>query len=179
MSAQIALSVQGQIISCTTDNTSDLFCKFIFYSGHEWSIVSGIDDGITQSSRVNHEKVSIWNYPIDIIYQSSKPSGWPQLIVAVYGENRFGNDTVVGYGAIHIPIQSGHHKINVPLFSRAPSNFLQRLQSWFSGSMPESISFGFIAGGESREIIKSESQGFITVTFDVVLSGLNKLDLLI
>jgi len=176
MSAQISLSVQGQIISCTTENTSDLFCKFSFHAGQEWSIISGIDDGVTQSSRVNDERTAIWNFPLEIVYQSPKPSGWPQLIIAVYGENRFGNESVVGYGAVHVPLQPGHHEMNVPLFSRAPSSFTQRLKSWFTGSMPESISFNFIAGSESREIIKSESLGFVTASFDVILSGLKKLD---
>ena len=178
MSAQISVSISGQIVSCTVKNSSDIFCKYSIQAGHEWSIVSGIDDGVTQGARSDLENNAIWNYPIEVIYQSPKPCGWPQLIVAVYGENLFGNETVIGYGAVHIPMQPGHHELNVPLFSRVPSSFSQRFKSWFTGSMPETISFSFLAGGDSREIIKTESNGYITVSFDIILTGLNKLDIL-
>lgn len=179
MSAQFSVSINGQIVSCTTDNSSDIFCKFGFHAGQEWSIVSGIDEGVTQGSRADLEKVAKWNFPLEIIYQSPRPTGWPQLIVAVYGENRFGNETVIGYGAAYVPMQPGHHEFNIPLFSRAPSSFGQRIKSWFTGAMPESISFAFLAAGDSREIIKTESRGYITVKFDVILVNLNKLDLIV
>jgi hypothetical protein len=45
--------------------------------------------------------------------------------------------------------------------------------------MPEAINFNFIAGGDSREILKTESHGYIRVSFDVVISGLRKLDLIV
>ncbi|EAY16896.1 B9 protein [Trichomonas vaginalis G3] len=179
MSAQLSVSVSGQIRSCTVKNSSDLFCKFAFQAGHEWTIISGIDDGVTQGARANLDNVAIWNYPIDIIFQAPRPSGWPQLIVAVYGENTFGNETVIGYGAAYVPMQPGVHDVNIPLFTRVPSTFTQKFASWFTGSMPETIQFNLIAGGDSREIIKTESNGFISVQFNTILTGLNKLDLIV
>ena len=96
MSAQISVSISGQIVSCTVKNSSDLFCKFTIQAGHEWSIISGIDDCVTQGARADLENVAVWNFPIEVIYQSPRPTGWPQLICAVYGENIFGKETVVG-----------------------------------------------------------------------------------
>ena len=171
MSAQLVLSVQGQIISCTADNASDLFCKFGFNMGSDWTIISGCEDGVSQSARINLDHECTWNFPIDIVFQSPRPYGWPQIIFNVYG-----NKTVVGYGAVHIPTASGHHSFNVPLFSRAPSP-TERFTGFFTGRMPEAIAPNFIAGGDAREIFKTESHGYVRVTFDVVMSGLKKLDL--
>jgi B9 domain-containing protein 1 len=176
MAAELVLSVQGQLLSCCADNATDVFCKFSFNAGPEWSIISGCEDGITQASRVDMDHSCVWNYPIDVVFKSPKPFGWPQLICAVYGVNTFGNETVVGYGAFHLPTTSGHACFNVPMFSRAPTT-KERWVSWFSGRMPEAIAFNFIAGSGSRETMKTESQGFLKVSFDVVISGLKKLDL--
>lgn len=178
MAANLALVVSGEIESCTADNSSCIFCKFTYHYGSDWSIISGIDDGVTQGARPDSDKVSKWNFPIEAIFQSAKPTGWPQILVAVYGRNNLGKETVVGYGAAHLPMQPGTHKFNIPLFARAPSSFTQRIKSWFTGSMPESISFNLIATGESREIIRTESNGFITVSFNVIMTGLNKLGLI-
>lgn len=176
-SAQLVLSIQSQIISCTNQSADDIFCKYVFKQGPEWSIISGTEEGITQVSRASEEKESVWNHPVDIVFQSPKPFGWPQIIFSVFGRNQFGNETVVGYGAVHVPTMAGHHICNVAVYSRAPSSFIERLTSWFTGKMPESIADNFIAGGESRDIIKTESQGHIKISFDVVISGLKKLDL--
>lgn len=176
MSAQLVLSVQGQIISCMADNASDLFCKFDFKMGSDWSIIQGYDEGITQSARTDLEHECTWNYPLEIIFQSPRPFGWPQIIFNVYGYNLFGNKTVVGYGATHIPTTSGHHKFNVPLFSRASSQ-TEKFTGFFTGRMPEAIATTYIADGVQREILKTESHGYVRVSFDVVISGLKKLDL--
>ena len=175
-SPELVLSVQGQLLSCTADNATDLFSKFAYNTGPDWKIISGCDAGVSQTARTDLEHVCVWNYPIDAVFKSPRPFGWPQVIVSVYGVNLFGNETVVGYGAFHLPTSSGHTAFNVPLFSRAPST-TEKFVSWFTGHMPEAISFNFIAGGDSREIIKTESHGFVRVSFDVVISGLKKLDL--
>jgi B9 domain-containing protein 1 len=172
----LVLSVQGQILSCSADNATDLFCKFVFHTGADWTIISGCEDGISQTARVDIDHICIWNYPVDVVFKSPRPFGWPQVICSVYGVNLFGNQTVVGYGAFHLPASAGHHVFNVPLFSRAPTT-QEKLLSWFSGRMPETIAFNFLASGESREILKTESHGYIRVSFDVVISGLKKLDL--
>ncbi|KAH0799248.1 B9 domain-containing protein 1 [Histomonas meleagridis] len=176
MSAQLIVSVQGQIVSCHSDNTDDIFCKFGFAMGSDWSIISGADEGISQTSKVGIDHCCTWNFPIDAVFQSPKPFGWPQLIVSVYGENLFGKTTVIGYGACHIPTEAGHHSFNVALFSRAPTP-AERFTGFFTGRMPEAIAPNFIAGGDAREIFKTESHGYIKVSFDTVISGLQKLDL--
>ena len=178
MASQITISIQGQIVSCTTNIATDLFCKFVFISGPEWSIISGPEEGISQRARTDINKVCIWNYPIDVVFQGPKPFGWPQLVVAVYGLNLFGQETVVGYGAIHIPPQPGHHEVNLALFDRAPSSIGAKLKSWFSGDMPESIPLSTIATGDNREILRTESGGFVKVSLDIVLTGFKKFDLL-
>jgi hypothetical protein len=45
--------------------------------------------------------------------------------------------------------------------------------------MPEAINFNFIAVGDCREILKTESHGFTRVSFDVIISDLSKLDLIV
>jgi B9 domain-containing protein 1 len=178
MSAELVLSVQGQILSCLSDTGTNAFCRFVFHSGSEWTIISGAEDGVSQIARIDTDHTCTWNYPIDVVFKSPKPFGWPQVICSVYDVNYLGRQSVIGYGAFHLPTCAGHHVCNVPLFSRS-STVREKLLSVFSGKMPEAINFNFIAGGDSREILKTESHGYVRASFDVVISGLRKLDLIV
>jgi B9 domain-containing protein 1 len=177
-SAELVLSVQGQIMSCQADFGSELFCRFEFHAGSDWTIISGAEDGISQIARLGADHKCTWNYPIEVVFKSSKPFGWPQVICCVYGQNFLGAQIVVGYGLFHLPTSAGHHVFNVPLFARW-STVMQKIRSVVTGAMPELIRFNFLAGGESREALKTESHGHIRVAFDVVISGLKKLDLIV
>jgi B9 domain-containing protein 1 len=59
----------------------------------------------TTSSNLN--KSLVWNFPFDVTYRSTNPSGWPQIVVVVKGPDFFGRSTVRGYGSVHVPTSPG------------------------------------------------------------------------
>lgn len=179
MSSQpLIITVTGQIKECYTDRSKDLFCVFDYYVGTDWSIAMNSSDGkTTQTTKLTKENRCVWNYPIDVSFKTSKPSGWPQVIFAVWGHNRFGKDMVVGYGATHIPTTSGHHELRIPLFVPASSSKMQSLVGFFTGISPEFINMKFIAEGQNREVVRTDSQGYISVSLDILMRGLDTLGL--
>ncbi|XP_028669621.1 B9 domain-containing protein 1 isoform X1 [Erpetoichthys calabaricus] len=171
------LLVNGQIESANLPEFDDLYCKYCFVYGHDWSPVSGLEEGISQitsKSRVTQQDL-VWNFPIDITFKSTNPFGWPQVVVSVYGPDVFGNDVVRGYGAVHIPITPGRHKRTIPLFVPESTSRLQKFTSWFLGRRPEFTDPKVVAQGEGREVTRVRSQGFLTLSFNIVTKDLKKL----
>ncbi|XP_064479312.1 B9 domain-containing protein 1-like [Ornithodoros turicata] len=98
----------------------------------------------------------------------------PQLVVAVYGLDSFGNDVVRGYGAVHVPPIPGTHKKALHMFVPESSSFLQKLTSWVTGRRPEFIDFKTAARGEGREVTRTSSNGVVNVVFNVVSKDMKK-----
>ena len=175
----LTVTIQGQIKDCITTIANNIYCRYVFTYGRDWSIGHGSIEGVTQTSKRGKDNNCVFNFPLNVSFRSSKPFGWPQLVVALYGRNTFGNDMIVGYGAIHVPAQVGHHELEVPLFKPDSASLMQSLIGFFSGITPEYIDMKFISGGSDREVTKTKSQGMLNVEFDVLMGGLQKLDLII
>ncbi|KAH0791031.1 B9 domain-containing protein 1 [Histomonas meleagridis] len=173
----LIVTVQGHINECTTTLSNELYCKYIFSYGKDWSIGQGSIEGVTQVVKRGSDNSCVFNFPISVSFQSSQPFGWPQILIAIYGHNLFGNEMVVGYGASHIPLQPGHHEINIPLFVPASASMMQTIIGFFTGVSPEYVDLKFIANGANREVTKTKSQGQISVTFNVLMHGLQALEL--
>ncbi|XP_010001883.1 PREDICTED: B9 domain-containing protein 1 [Chaetura pelagica] len=137
----------------------------------------GLEEGISQITSKSHVSPStlIWNFPIDITFKSTNPSGWPQIVVSVYGPDFFGNDVVRGYGAVHVPFSPGRHTRTIPMFVPESTSRLQKFTSWFTGRRPEFTDPRVVAQGEGREVTRVRSQGFVTISFNVVTKDMKKL----
>ncbi|KAK8833869.1 B9 domain-containing protein 1 [Tritrichomonas musculus] len=175
----LIITIQGQINECTTIIANSIYCKYIFTAGRDWSVAQGSMEGITQTAKRGSDNVCVFNYPLNVSFKASKPYGWPQLIVALYGRNPFGNEMVIGYGAIHVPTQPGRHQLEIQLFRPASASIMQTIIGFFSGITPEYIDLKFIASGSDREVTTTRSQGTLTVTFNILLRGLQALDLIV
>jgi B9 domain-containing protein 1 len=83
--------------------------KYSIVHGPDWSIVSGIEEGVSQLSKSNLESNSavVWNFPVDVGFRSNNAFGWPQIVLSVYGMDTFGRDVIRGYGCVHLPMQPG------------------------------------------------------------------------
>ncbi|KAM5152208.1 B9 domain-containing protein 1 isoform 1-T1 [Mantella aurantiaca] len=171
------LDVTGQIDSAEFPEFDELYCKYCFVYGHDWAPASGVEEGISQiASKNRHIKQEIvWNFPVEITFKSTNPYGWPQIVVSVYGPDAFGNDVVRGYGAVHLPFTPGRHKKRIPLFVPESSSKLQKFTSWFTGRRPEFTDPKVVAQGDGREVTRVRSQGFLTLSFNVVTKDLKKL----
>ncbi|XP_075421911.1 B9 domain-containing protein 1 isoform X3 [Ascaphus truei] len=137
----------------------------------------GVEEGISQITSKNRgvRQALVWNFPIEITFKSTNPYGWPQIVVSVYGPDVFGNDVVRGYGAVHLPFTPGRHKRTIPMFVPESSSKLQKFTSWFMGRRPEFTDPKVVAQGEGREVTRVRSQGFLTLSFNVVTKDLKKL----
>ncbi|KAK5856525.1 hypothetical protein PBY51_008114 [Eleginops maclovinus] len=171
------LTVNGQIEGANYPEYDNLYCKYCFVYGHDWAPTSGLEEGITQitckGSQSSHKL--IWNFPLETTFKSTNPTGWPQLVVSVYGPDVFGNDVVRGYGATHIPFTPGQHTRTIPMFVPEPTWRLQKFTSWLLGRRPEYIDPKVVAQGEGREVTRVRSQGFVTVSFHIITKDMKKL----
>lgn len=171
------VTVQGTIDSCTTLRSDNLYCKYSFAYDGDWTSNNGATSGITASSHAEGTKPAIFNEPFHVSFDSTKPFGWPQIIVAVYGLNNFGNDMIVGYGGIHIPTIQGRHEVEIPLFTPEPTSFFQKFKSYFTGLYPEFIDTNTVAQGQNREILQTNSQGSVKLTILVTISDTEPMSL--
>ncbi|XP_061455717.1 B9 domain-containing protein 1 [Rhineura floridana] len=171
------LMVNGQIESAQFPEFDDLYCKYCFVYGYDWAPTSGLEEGISQITSKNRDiqQDLVWNFPIDITFKSTNPFGWPQIVISVYGPDLFGNDVVRGYGAVHIPFTPGRHRRTIPMFVPESTSKLQKFTSWLMGRRPEFTDPKVVAQGEGREVTRVRSQGFVTLSFNVVTKDMKKL----
>nr|XP_054499853.1 B9 domain-containing protein 1 isoform X2 [Agelaius phoeniceus] len=109
---------------------------------------------------------------------STSPSRAPTplaIVLSVYGPDFFGHDVVRGYGAVHVPFVPGRHKRTIAMFVPESTSRLQQLTSWFTGRRPEFTDPKVVAQGEGREVTRVRSQGFVTISFNVITKDLHKL----
>lgn len=173
----IHLTVQGTIDKCVSNSSCDMYCKFGFVSGQDWEAYAGSKAGVSYTTRVNAKHEAIFNYPVGISLRTQTPYGWPQIVLAVYGLNSFGNDKIVGYGAVHLPLKQGTHKLKVPLFSPRAESVFQKLTAYFTGLYPELIETNIVAQGPNREIMKTHSNGYVELTLNMVTNELEQYQL--
>lgn len=72
------LLINGQIewIDILAPAGSVWHCKYEFITGPDWTIVGGLEAGVSQTANVvrNGSKI-VLNFPIEIVYKSSNPYG--------------------------------------------------------------------------------------------------------
>lgn len=173
----IHLTVQGTIDKCVTNASCDMYCKFGFVSGQDWEAYAGSKAGVSYTTHVNAKHEAIFNYPVGISLRTNTPYGWPQIVLAVYGLNSFGNDKIVGYGAVHLPLKQGTHKLKVPLFAPQAESFFQKITAYFTGLYPELIETNLVAQGPNREVMKTHSSGYVELTLNMVTNELEQFQL--
>ncbi|CAD7937124.1 unnamed protein product [Amoebophrya sp. A25] len=160
-----------------------LMCVFSFQSGHDWTVVQGTTQGITQLACSAHPttKVSglfhgdprevVWNFPIGVTYKSTNAYGWPRLIVSVYGTDLCNRRVIKGYGSIHVPCTPGRHERTIRLFRPISSSWLVRFLGWLGGNPAQFVDPRIVAGTEGREVVRVQSGGKVKVIFNVLAKG--------
>ncbi|KAK6098066.1 hypothetical protein MT418_002132 [Batrachochytrium dendrobatidis] len=179
------LVCSGQIESAHFPEYDNLYCKFSFLFGQDWSILSGLEEGISQFAKgrqattvtdLGHPiKPCVWNFPVDITFKATNPYGWPQLLVTVYGLDTFGRDVIRGYGAVRIPTTSGQHTLYVSMFVPIATSPFNQFYSWVQGRPPEFLDPKFAAKSNGREITRVRSQGTVKVQLNVLTKDLESL----
>ncbi|KOX71538.1 B9 domain-containing protein 1 [Melipona quadrifasciata] len=171
------LSITGSIEHGDFYDVNNAYCKYGFHFGPEWSVIAGIEEGLTQMCKCSNDprNLAVWNFPLEVTFKSTNPHGWPQLIISVYGLDTFGHDVIRGYGVCHLPLETGHHEKRVSVYVPESSSALQRFAAWLTGRRPELIDPAILASGGGRELTRMRVEGIVTVTFNVVLKDFFKL----
>ncbi|XP_047348692.1 B9 domain-containing protein 1 isoform X1 [Vespa velutina] len=171
------LSITGSIEYAEFYNADNAYCKYGFHFGSEWSVVAGIEEGLTQMCKRSNDprNVIVWNFPLEITFKSTNPHGWPQLIMSIYGLDMFDHDVIEGYGVCHLPLITGHHEKKVSIYVPQSSSTLQQFAAWLTGKRPELIDPAILASGSGRELTRMKVQGHVILTFNVVLKDFLKL----
>ncbi|XP_014236788.1 B9 domain-containing protein 1-like isoform X2 [Trichogramma pretiosum] len=165
------LSLSGSVESGNFYEIGNAYCKYAYQFGQDWSIVAGIEEGLTQMSKCSNDsrRLAIWNFPLDIAFKSTSPHGWPQLLLSIYGLDSFGHDVIQGYGCCRLPPLTGRHEKRIAVYVPESSSLVQQFAAWITGRRPELVDIGILATGEGRELTRMRVQGYIDVTFNVVL----------
>ena len=130
----------GQISSAQFGSNDGLYCRYIFSFGPDWTILSGVDNGLSQTARVNpvySDEGVIWNFPIDVTFKSTNIYGWPRIAVSIYGVDFLGRDVIKGYCSAIIPLSPGQHLIIAPCYSPLSSSIVNQWSTWLWGNPPE------------------------------------------
>jgi B9 domain-containing protein 1 len=85
----------------------------------------------------NSEEQIVWNFPIDVSFNSTNVFGWPRIAISVYGIDFLGRDVIRGYGSALIPLSSGQHQIEIDMFNPLATSYLNDFASWLMGNPPE------------------------------------------
>lgn len=174
-SSSFFLMVTGQIECAQTSSTPlvntqlKLYCRYTFSYGPDWVVNHGVTEGITQiagsrralkgdDDQVVKGSVNVFNFPIEISFQSTNTYGWPRLCVSVYGIDFLGREKIRGYGSILLPINPGRYTKFLTTYRPVSGTALQQFISWLTASQPEYRDTTITARGEGRALTRVVSE---------------------
>lgn len=158
-----------------------LMCIFSMQHGPDWTLISGVPDGITQLACASVPASSfvtswrgglaevVWSFPLGMVYKSTSPFGWPRIVLTVYGTDLCNRRVVKGYGSVHVPCQPGKHTRTIRLYCPLSSSPLTRLLGALFGNPAQLVDPRILAGTDGREVIRVQSGGKVRVHFAVML----------
>jgi B9 domain-containing protein 1 len=139
-SSSFTVQCLGQIESGCFGGIDYLYCRYSFHYGADWNIISGLDTGLSQTackSRSAFDDTIIWNFPIDVTFNSTNVFGWPRIAICVYGIDFLGRDVIRGYGSALLPLIGGQHNLQVEMFTPLATSSLNHFMSLLMGNPPE------------------------------------------
>ncbi|EGI68878.1 B9 domain-containing protein 2 [Acromyrmex echinatior] len=106
------LHIVGQISSAKSFKQSHLLCKWNFYVGNGWKIISGHEEGQTQESCDFYTNNPVWDHPVDLHYTTQTIQNSPKLLLQVFGRDNYGRIIFLSYGVYNVPISSGSYVLD-------------------------------------------------------------------
>ncbi|KAL7470737.1 hypothetical protein ACHAXS_010993 [Conticribra weissflogii] len=164
------LMITGHIESAhyatSTAPTDQLYCRYSFSYGPDWEVVHGVSMGLSQIARQglilggyenfssHKNNATVWNFPIEISFQSTSPHGWPRLAISVYGFDFLGRDVIRGYASLLIPLTPGRHVKWVKAYRPISGSKCQQFVNWLLGTQPEYYDSKTVTRGEGRSVTR-------------------------
>ena len=151
---------------------NNLYCRYSFVYGPDWSITHGVESGITQMGRVpfGHatQHATAFNFPIEISFQANNIHGWPRIVVAVYGLDFLGRDVARGYVSVLCPLTPGMHVKCAKLYTPCSSNIMQSFSNLIYGVQPEFYDSKFVTQDQGRALTFVEGTGTVKLMLNVL-----------
>ena len=148
-STSFFLMVTGHIESASSHSSTclndKLYCRYSYsYGSEDWKIVHGVSHGYSQiatqgvvsSNDDEGGNVIVWNFPIEISFQSSNPQGWPRLALSIYGLDFAGRDVLRGYASMLVPMSPGRHTKYLKTYRPVSGSKLVQFVNWLFGTNP-------------------------------------------
>ena len=174
----IILNVQA-IIEKAEFSSGDCFsCNYKIAYGVDWTPINGQLEGESQEpcQGENQSNFFVWNYPFEFGFKTTNPSGWPQIVISVSGPDFLGREVIKAYGVCHVPTTPGSHIRTLQMFSPVASSIFIGMLGVFLGSRPELIdTIKTMSLCEGREMMRTQSEGTMTIRFNVQIANMIEL----
>ena len=102
----------------------------------------------------NDDNVIVWNFPLEISFQSTNPHGWPRLALSIYGFDFMGRDVVKGYASMLLPITPGRHTKYLTTYRPVSGSKFVSFVNWIMGTPPEYFDSKMTTKGEGRAVTR-------------------------
>ena len=156
--------ITGHIESAETADApinDHLYCRYSFSYGPDWEVVHGVSMGLSQIGRrgltaysQNGGNVIVWNFPIEISFQSTNPQGWPRIVLSIYGYDFLGRDVLRGYASLLLPVHPGRHTKYLKTYRPVSGSPLTQFVNWLMGTSPEYYDSKMVTRGEGRSVTR-------------------------
>lgn len=154
------LHLIGEIKGATGFDGNRVFCKFSVRSGHNWTLISGKDQGETyEEIKDETENTTQWDHPFDLHYKAKAIRGWPKFFVEVWSADTEGRYSIGGYGIGVVPFQAGQQTITIDCWRPKPQGFWKRLSASILGIQPELTYKDMVMSTAERFGFECESTG--------------------
>ena len=153
------LKCLGQVASGQIPHKVPIAVNYVLVAGQDWKETYNADtqhemSGVAEMSKTSISQYAafrstanidepnfVWNFPVDIEFNSTNPYGWPRLVLVLYDRDVL----VKGYGSCLLPTTPGKHTRYVRMFVPASSSAMQEVLSDVRRLPPEFQDMNFPA----------------------------------
>eukprot|EP01079_Euglenida_sp_SAG-EU17-18_P000571 gene571-2470_t len=172
------VTMQGTIDNATLETQGLCYLRFRLLKGQDWRVVQLSDEvvgaGPVRCGVLQQPQRYAYNFPICASFASTNPHGWPKLVVGVHQQGAGGDkgDPAVGSGWCHLPMSSGRHQIEMPLFVPELAPGRQSVLGKMQGHQPQFRDLSWIAQPLGREVTRVKPvNGTVRLTINVTVSN--------
>ena len=158
------LHIVGKLAYAQGFDYHEIYAKFSFKAGANWTLLSGSSHSETFQSIVNDDSVAPFEHPIDLNYATKSIRGWPKIALEIWVVDSHQKSSIGGYGVVTVPIQGGHHKLKVDCWRPMSSGSDKLL-----GTYPELEFKDVLVSSQSRYGLTSETTGTAVFEIDVIV----------
>ncbi|KAG6447078.1 B9 domain-containing protein 1 [Manduca sexta] len=173
----VTFSGQIEYVTFSGGVFDDYLCiHYEFVWGPDWAPISGLSMGSSQMSSIGTDpEKAVFNMPIDMVFSSTNIYGWPQLVVTVKAHNRITGESLRGYALALMPSSTGLREITAPILRPRASTTIGEWVAWLTGKYPELVEPKLLAHGKDNYLLRTESEGTITLNVTMMSKNLRKL----